>query len=142
MRKNTVSPMVSAALERLYPGVKVKLTWNDHSEIDVEMAYKGWHISFESSAPAVLVKHGLVASRADLNRGGNLSPDEFGHPRHAHGIIDSGRLYGVGIHIPEVIPEGPRGCLTEHRVHTKKMQRLVAGLLKKAFALPERGVSR
>jgi hypothetical protein len=40
----------------------------------------------------------------------------------------------VGVHVPVLIPEGDR---RERRVHTKKMQRLVAKLLKRAFALPQ-----
>jgi hypothetical protein len=42
------------------------------------------------------------------------------------------RAYVAGVHVPEFIPGGHH---TERRVHTKKMQRQVERLLKRAFAL-------
>jgi hypothetical protein len=41
------------------------------------------------------------------------------------------------LHIPDQIPEGH---WSERRVHTKKMQRQLAKLLKRAFSLPRKQV--
>lgn len=81
----------------------------------------------------MLVAHGLATLEEFETR--KFSSDEFGHTRHGHGIIDDSRLYGIGGHVPDVIPGAH---WSERRVHTKKMQREVARLLKHAFALPPR----
>ena len=135
-------------LEARYPGVSVRLEWIDGPVND---GYQGWRIEFHASELGTLIRHGLV-TQADLDNA--VLPDgrqrdmadEFGHSRYAHcggrvalvlGFAPDPDAFVVGVHVPDFIPEGHH---SERRVHTKKMQRQVAKLLKRAFALPRKEV--
>lgn len=126
-------------LEARYPDVRMSIKWLDHEKLggwDGKPAYKGWWIDF-SANPETLRHYGLVTQaeldNADLPYGQHRdAKDEFGHLRYIRPDSDAIRL---GVHVPDFIPEGHH---TERRVHTKKMQRQVAKLLKRAFAMPRK----
>jgi hypothetical protein len=86
-------------LMRRYPGVIVEVGFNDHVA-DGHGTYKGWHISFESKDPNVLIRHKLAPLQCDF--GSSAAPTELaGVCWHTHGIIDHSERYGVGYHIEE-----------------------------------------
>ena len=126
------------ALRRRYPGISVEIRWNNHETMRKcagKPGYKGWMICCAGSA-TLLARYGL-ATELELAGRGAARPDEYGHHRGVHGVIDGSGNHGVHLHIPDQIPEGH---WSERRVHTKKMQQQLARLLRRAFSLPRRQV--
>lgn len=126
------------ALRRRYPGISVEVRWNNHECVpnsEGKPGYKGWMICCSGPA-ALLARYGL-ATELELDGHVNACPDEYGHQRGVHGVIDGSGNHGVHLHIPDQIPEGH---WSERRVHTKKMQQQLAKLLGRAFSLPRRHV--
>jgi hypothetical protein len=110
--------------------------WNNHEIVpdsDGTPGYKGWMVCCAGSA-SLLARYGLAT---DLELAGRVAarPDEYGHDRGVHGVIDGSGNHGVHLHIPDQIPEGH---WSEPRVHTKKMQQQLTKLLRRAFSLPPR----
>ena len=123
------------ALEHRFPGVTVQIAWIDHSYGDPDLGctlYAGWRLEFTASDPQLLIDYAL-ASPAEFANGGR--PDEFGHVRSVARPLRSRGRWQVLLHVPDVIPPGHD---TERRAHSKKMQRTVSALLKRAFARPRR----
>jgi hypothetical protein len=134
---NSVSRLMSyaAALERRYPGVAVNV---DRLAGFAQLkGYTGWRITFRAPRD-VLVNYGIV-SDADVAKAYSrrfrhaVPPDSFGHSR---GIScqDDGRTC-LWVHVPDHTCEDPE---SERSAHSAKMQRQVAKLLRRAFALPKR----
>jgi len=124
------------ALRHRYPGISVEVRWNNHESVphcDGKPGYKGWMICCTGSA-VLLARYGL-ATELELRGRSDARPDEYGHYRGVHGVIDRSGNHGVHLHIPDEIPEGH---WSERRVHTKKMQQQLARLLRRAFSLPPR----
>jgi len=89
------------------------------------------------AGPATLLARYGLATELELDGHVDACPDEYGHHRGVHGVIDESGNHGVHLHIPDQIPEGH---WSERRVHTKKMQQQLARLLGRAFSLPRRHV--
>ena len=124
------------ALRRRYPGISVEVRWNNHEtapQSDGNPGYRGWMICCTGSA--TLLARYKLATKLELEGRMDARPDEYGHYRGVHGVIDGSGNHGVHLHIPDQIPEGH---WSERRVHTKKMQQQLARLLRRAFSLPPR----
>ena len=126
------------ALRRRYPGISVEVRWNKHEVMSTgggQPGYTGWMICCAGSA--TLLARYRLATQLELEGRVDARPDEYGHHRGVHGVIDGSGNHGVHLHIPDQIPEGH---WSERRVHSKKMQQQLAKLLKRAFSLPRRQV--
>jgi hypothetical protein len=133
--RKPVRTATARALEERYPGVTVTIHWISHEELSgPARSYRGWHIAFEAPDAQTLVGYGL-ARLEEFERTATVPADQFGHYRHAHGIVDASGQFSVGIHIPDVPEENAR---KEKGLHTKKMQKSVAQMIKRAFKLPRR----
>jgi hypothetical protein len=126
------------ALRHRYPGISVEVRWNNHEIMSTgggKPGYTGWMICCAGSA--TLLARYRLATQLELEGRVDAPPDEYGHHRGVHGVIDGSGNHGVHLHIPDQIPEGH---WSERRVHSKKMQQQLAKLLKRAFSLPRRQV--
>lgn len=128
------------ALQARYPGVEVSIEYISCETSPATAEYRGWRVDFVAPAD-LLIRHGLATQeevsktvRDEYRYYEGPLPDDCGHSRHLHPRTDD-RL-ALSFHVPDVIPEGH---WSERRVHTKKMQREVAKLLKRAFAVARPG---
>jgi hypothetical protein len=130
---------IADALRARYPGVRVAIEWIDHDKsyptAPAVPQYKGWRIDFRATKFETLVRYGIATDRelaaCYAHADSFETTDEFGHVRNVR-CTAAGADPVVMVHVPDLIPEGDRH---ERRMHTKKMQRQVARLLKRAFAL-------
>ncbi len=130
-------PRLSAALGDLYENVEATAHRIEHEPCDGMTPYTGWRVVFHADEPDALIDAGLVTAQEmqaakDLRT--RFKPDECGRSRHIFDGSGSSRPY-ICLHIADTLPEDRT---EERRVNTKKMQREVARLLKRAFALPRR----
>ena len=127
------------ALEARYPDIRCRVE-RLTAEHSAGTGYTGWRLDF-CGDEELLIRYGLVTAdeianeRLPYGKSKRLV-DAFGHHRFVLFRAD-GRLV-LGVHVADFIPEGH---WSERRVHTKKMAREVAKLLKRAFALPSRAPS-
>lgn len=112
------------SLSTRYPGVFVHVSFNDHAAAG-RGTYRGWHLSFESTDPDLLVRYGLAPSNCDFRWGDGLS-DLVGVNWHTHDIIDNSKRYAVGYHIEEDASERD----TRASPFTKKTQSQVMRALR------------
>jgi|HubBroStandDraft_1064217.scaffolds.fasta_scaffold03269_7 hypothetical protein len=132
---STVFPLLTYAhaLERRYRGVTVNVDrledvphWKD---------YTGWRIIFRASKDE-LIRHGIVtaediAKAYSRRHKRTMPPDAFGHSRGISCQDDGSAC--LWVHVPDYIPEDHD---SERCANTRKIQRQVSKLLKRAFRLP------
>jgi hypothetical protein len=124
------------ALQRRYQGVSVSI---DRLEGVPQLKdYTGWRITFRASKE-LLIRYGIVtaqdiAKAYSRRHGLTMPPDAFGHARGVS-CQDEGTAC-LWINVPDYLPEDHE---SERDANTRKMQRQVRKLLKRAFALPRRG---
>ncbi len=107
----------------------------------VSRPFSGWRLCFSSDGAENLIRAGL-ATRAEVEAA-EVAPDWplQRWPKDEHGSIrDVSCGPGVnGAYVAILVyDELPERDERERRINTKKMQRAVARLLKRAFALPRR----
>jgi hypothetical protein len=127
---------LSNRLMRRYPGVIVEVTLVDHT--NQGRAYQGWHLSFQSCDPQVLVGHGLAVSVSSFDdsqfrdarrKSSCAGKSEFaGCSWYATGARTTvSQKYMIGFHVEERASDNP---YRRDSALTKTMQTRVMRILK------------
>jgi hypothetical protein len=127
------------ALQRRYRGVEVSV---DRLEgVPQLRGYTVWRITFRASRE-LLIQYGIVtaddiAKAYSRRHRHTMPPDVFGHQRGVSCQEDGAAC--VWVNVPDHVPEDHE---TELATNTRKVQRQVRKLLRRAFSLPRGRLSR